>query len=72
MDTIADWKHSFAIEIKSTSQADTKAAKNLKKYLEMKGDDQTKAAVFYLGEETLKINGVDYVGFKDWSKYTIT
>ena len=72
VDTIADWKHSFAIEIKSTSQADTKAAKNLKKYLEMKGDDQTKAAVFYLGEETLKINGIDYVGFKDWSKYTIT
>lgn len=42
VDTIADWKHAFAIEIKSTSQTDTKASRNLKKYLELKGDKQTK------------------------------
>ena len=70
VDTIADWNHAFAIEIKSTSQADTKSARNLKKYLELKGDDQTRAAVFYLGKDTFRINGIDYVSFNDWDRYT--
>ena len=70
LDTIADWNHAFAIEIKSTSQADTKSARNLKKYLELKGDDQTRAAVFYLGKDSFKINGIDYVSFNDWDRYT--
>lgn len=70
VDTIADWKHTFAIEIKSTSQADTKASRNLKKYLELKGDKQTKAAIFYLGDTTLKINEIEYVCWKDWGKFT--
>ena len=69
VDTIADWKHTFAIEIKSTSQTDTKASRNLKKYLELKGDEQTKAAIFYLGDTTLKINEVEYVSWKDWGSF---
>lgn len=70
VDTIADWKHSFAIEIKSTAQADTKAARNLKKYLELKADKHTKAAIFYLGDNTIKIDDVSYVSFKDWGKFS--
>ena len=70
VDTIADWNRTFAIEIKSTTQADTKASKNVKKYLELKRDEKTKAAIFYLGDTTLKINDIEYVSFKDWGKFS--
>ncbi len=69
VDTIADWKHSFAIEIKSTSESEAKAAKNLRRYLELKKHNDSKGAVFYLGDLTLKMNGVDYVGWRDWGNY---
>ena len=71
VDTIADWKHTFAIEVKSTTLADKKAAKNLKKYLELKNDKKTKAAVFYLGDITLSIDDIEYVSYKDWGKFII-
>ncbi len=70
VDTIADWDHTFAIEIKSTTQTDTKASRNIKKYLDLKADKQTKGAIFYLGDNTIKINDIDYVGYKDWGKYS--
>ena len=70
VDTIADWDHTFAIEIKSTTQTDTKASRNIKKYLDLKADKQTKGAIFYLGDNTIKINDIDYVGFKDWGKFS--
>ncbi|MBQ7613257.1 MAG: hypothetical protein IJU92_09385 [Spirochaetaceae bacterium] len=63
------WKHAFAIEIKSTSQTDTKASRNLKKYLELKGDKQTKGAIFYLGDISLKLNEIEYVFWKDWGAF---
>ena len=69
VDTIADWKHSFAIEIKSTSESEAKASKNLRRYLGLKEDNETKGAVFYLGELTLNMNGIDYVGWRDWGCY---
>ena len=69
VDTIADWKHSFAIEIKSTSESEGKASKNLRRYLELKEDNETKGAVFYLGDLTLNMNGIDYVGWRDWGRY---
>lgn len=70
VDTIADWDHTFAIEIKSTTETDTKASRNIKKYLDLKADKQTKGAIFYLGDNTIKINDIDYVGYKDWGKYS--
>lgn len=70
VDTIADWDHTFAIEIKSTTQTDTKASRNIKKYLDLKADKQTKGAIFYLGDNTIKINDIDYVGFKDWGNFS--
>ena len=69
VDTIADWKHTFAIEIKSTIEAEQKLSKNARDYLALRGDDGTRGAVFYLGDLTCTINGIDYVSWKDWGTY---
>lgn len=66
VDTIADWKHTFAIEIKSTNAPEHKLATNTKKYLEMRQDANAKNAVFYLGDISMNINGTSYVSWKDW------
>ena len=67
VDTIADWKHTFAIEIKSSSETEKKMSSNVKKYAELKGND-TQGMVYYLGDLTCNINGVQYVTWKDWGK----
>ncbi len=69
VDTIADWKRTFAIEIKSTIEAEQKLSKNARDYLALRGDDGTQGAVFYLGDLTCTINGIDYVSWKDWGEY---
>lgn len=69
VDTIADWKHSFAVEIKSTSESEAKASKSLRRYLKLREDSNTNGAVFYLGDMTMNMNGVDYVGWRDWGTY---
>ena len=69
VDTIADWKHTFAIEIKSTIEAEQNLSKNTRDYLALRGNDGCRGAVFYLGDLTLSINGIDYVSWKDWSNY---
>jgi hypothetical protein len=69
VDTIADWKHTFAIEIKSTIEAEQNLSKNTRDYLALRGDDGSRGAVFYLGDLTLTINGIDYVSWKDWGTY---
>lgn len=69
VDTIADWKHTFAIEIKSTIEAEQNLSRNTREYLSLRGDDGTRGAVFYLGDLTCTINGIDYVSWKDWGIY---
>ena len=69
VDTIADWKHTFAIEIKSSNAPETKLSANTKKYLELRGDAEAKNAVFYLGDISMRINGTAYVSWKDWGDY---
>lgn len=69
VDTIADWKHTFAIEIKSTIEAEQNLSKNTRDYLALRGNDGCRGAVFYLGDLTLSINGIDYVSWKDWGNY---
>ena len=69
VDTIADWKHTFAIEIKSTIEAEQNLSRNTRDYLALRGDDGSRGAVFYLGDLTCTINGIDYVSWKDWGKY---
>ena len=69
VDTIADWKHTIAIEIKSTIEAEQNLSKNTRDYLALRGNDGSQGAVFYLGDLTLSINGIDYVSWKDWDNY---
>ena len=71
VDTIADWKHTFAIEIKSTIEAEQNLSKNTRDYLSLRGNDGCRGAVFYLGDLTLSINGIDYVSWKDWGNYSM-
>ena len=66
VDTIADWKHTFAIEIKSANAPEHKLAANTKKYLELRRDENAKNAVFYLGDVSMNINGTSYISWKDW------
>ena len=65
VDMIADWKRTFAIEIKSKSEAEKKLSSNVRKYVEMR---QAKPAgyVFYLGDINCEINGVKYLSWEDW------
>ena len=69
VDTIADWKHTFAIEIKSANAPESKLSSNTRKYLELRKDDNAKNAVFYLGDISMTINNTAYVSWKDWGTF---
>ncbi|MBR2661530.1 MAG: ATP-binding protein [Clostridia bacterium] len=69
VDMIADWKHTFAIEIKSASATEKKLSVNTRKYLELRKDHEAKSAVFYLGDVTMTINDTTYVSWKDWGTF---
>ena len=69
VDTIANWKHTFAIEIKSFNAPEAKLSANTRKYLELRGDDNARNAVFYLGDISMTINGTSYVSWKDWGNF---
>ena len=69
VDLIADWKRAFAVEIKSQNAPESKLSANVRKYAELRGNDATKAAVFYLGDVSLNVNGTDYVAWKDWGEF---
>lgn len=67
VDTIADWKHTFAIEVKSNSETEKKMSVNVKKYIDLRGED-AKGMIYYLGDLTCKVNGIQYVAWKDWGR----
>lgn len=69
VDTIADWKHTFAVEIKSTNAPEAKLSANTKKYLAMRGDSDARNAVFYLGDISMNINGTSYISWKNWEEF---
>jgi Predicted ATPase (AAA+ superfamily) len=69
VDTIADWKRTFAIEIKSANEPEAKLSANTKKYLELLKDEEARSAVFYLGDISMNINGTAYVGWRDWGEF---
>lgn len=69
VDTIADWNHTFAIEIKSTSESEQKLSANTKKYLSLRQDENCKGIILYLGDLTCSINDIKYVAWQDWSKF---
>ena len=68
IDTIADWKHNFIIEIKSSISPEANFSKNTKKYVELSNNNEIKQTVFYLGENTMTINNTLYVAWKDWGE----
>jgi predicted AAA+ superfamily ATPase len=68
VDFIADWKHSCAIEVKSESFSENKLSANVKKYVGMRGDGTT-GTVFYLGDFSCSIAGVEYVSWRDWGDF---
>lgn len=69
VDTIADWKHTFAIEIKSSNAPEAKLSANTRKYLDLRCDENARNAVFYLGDISMNINGTAYVSWKEWSSF---
>lgn len=69
VDTIADWNRTFAIEIKSSGEPESKLSANTRKYVDLRRDQHTGGAVFYLGDVSVNINGTYYVSWKDWSEY---
>lgn len=66
IDIIANWKHTFAIEIKSESNTEKKLSNNVRKYISLRGDDNTSGYVFYLGDYSMEIDGVKYLNMSDW------
>ncbi|MGN0582170.1 MAG: ATP-binding protein [Oscillospiraceae bacterium] len=69
VDTIADWKHTFAVEIKSSNAAESKLSANTKQYLALRQDENARNAVFYLGDTSMVINNTSYVSWRDWGDY---
>lgn len=67
VDLIADWRHTFAIEVKSKSDTEKKLSGNVRNYTSLRNDG-TKGMVYYLGDVTCNINDVQYVSWKDWGK----
>lgn len=65
VDAIADWKHTFAIEVKSNSDTEKRMSSNVKKYIDLRADG-VEGQVYYLGELTCDVNGIRYVSWKDW------
>ncbi len=68
VDIIADWKKTYAVEVRSDSGSESKLSKNVRKYIEQRGND-TDGAVFYLGNDSMRISNTDFVSWKDWSDY---
>ena len=65
VDTIADWKHTFAIEVKSGVVTEKKASSSVRRYVELRSDGTT-GTIYYLGNLTCEVNDVQYVSWKDW------
>ena len=55
IDTLADWKHTRAIEIKSGSRANDRLSANIRKYLDLLNNPKAKGAVFYLGDHVVLV-----------------
>ena len=58
----------FASEV-DAANFEAKLSANTRKYLSLRKDENCKGAVFYLGELTASINGIDYVSWKDWGDW---
>lgn len=64
---IADWKHTFAIEVKSRSDTEKKLSSNVRRYSDI-GRMKQRVVFFYMGDVSCNINGVNYISWKDWGE----
>ena len=60
VDVIADWKHTFAIEVKSNAASESKLSSNVRKYIELR-QDKPEGVVYYMGDISFDVNGIKYV-----------
>ena len=65
VDVIADWKKSFAIEVKSRSDLEKKLSNSVRKYVGLR-TDSVQGSIFYLGDVSCEINGIRYISWKEW------
>jgi len=69
VDMIADWRHTFAVEIKSSTDPETGKASKVRKYAAERGTDDVHSAVFYLGDLSLRIGDTQFVSWQDWGDF---
>ena len=69
VDIIADWRHTFAVEVKSSTDPETGKASKVRKYAAERGTDDVHSAVFYLGDLSLRIGDTQFVSWKDWGDF---
>jgi predicted AAA+ superfamily ATPase len=69
VDTIADWKQDFAIEVKSDQGVEKKHASNIVKYLALKHQEPVKGVVWYLGDTRFTLQGIPYIPWKEWADF---
>ena len=69
VDLIADWNHTFAVEIKSSTDPETGKATKVRKYAAERGTDDIHSAVFYLGDLSINIGNTQFVSWKDWGDF---
>lgn len=70
IDTIVDWRHTFAIEVKSAHAPEAKLSANTRKYLALRNDSNVKSAVLYMGDVRMEVNGTLYVPWQEWGDFS--
>ena len=66
---IADWRHTFAVEIKSSTDPETGKASKVRKYAAERGTEDVLSAVFYLGDLSMKVGETQFVSWRDWGDF---
>ena len=69
VDMIADWRHTFAVEIKSSTDPETGKASKARKYAAKHGTEDVHSAVFYLGDLSMKVGETQFVSWRDWGDF---
>lgn len=69
VDMIADWRHTFAVEIKSSTDPETGKASKVRKYAAERGTEDVRSAVFYLGDMSMKVGQTQFVSWRDWGDF---
>lgn len=69
VDMIADWRDTFVVEVKSSSDPEVGKASKVRKYVAERRADDVRNAVFYLGDLSLKLGDTDFVSWRDWGDF---